>query len=143
MKILIAVDGSPHSLAAVTALVDRISWFRDAPALTLLYAHPPIPYKAAAVANVGREAVEAYYEEESVAALSGAQKLLGARGIAFVSEKCVGDPADEIIRHTSAQNFDLIVMGTHGHTALANLVMGSVATRVLARSRVPVLFMKS
>jgi nucleotide-binding universal stress UspA family protein len=33
-------------------------------------------------------------------------------------------------------------MGTHGHTALANLVMGSVATKVLAISRVPVLFMK-
>ena len=33
-------------------------------------------------------------------------------------------------------------MGTHGHTALAGLVMGSVATKVLARSKVPVLFMK-
>jgi len=33
-------------------------------------------------------------------------------------------------------------MGTHGHTALANLVMGSIATKVLASSKVPVLFMK-
>ena len=36
----------------------------------------------------------------------------------------------------------MIAMGTHGHTALANLVMGSVATRVLARSKVPVLLLK-
>ena len=143
MKILIAVDGSPHALAAVAALAERIGWFRDAPKLTLLHAQPPIPYKAAAVANVGREAVATYYDEENDAALSGARRLLEARGIAFVIEKCVGDPADEIIRHSSEREFDLIAMGTHGHTALANLVMGSVATRVLARSKIPVLFMKS
>jgi nucleotide-binding universal stress UspA family protein len=36
----------------------------------------------------------------------------------------------------------MIAMGTHGHTALANLVMGSVATKVLAVSKIPVLLMK-
>jgi nucleotide-binding universal stress UspA family protein len=36
----------------------------------------------------------------------------------------------------------MIAMGTHGHTALANLVMGSVATGVVARSKVPVLLAK-
>ena len=40
-----------------------------------------------------------------------------------------------------AGGFDLIVMGTHGHTALENLVLGSVATKVLAISKVPVLFL--
>jgi nucleotide-binding universal stress UspA family protein len=34
---------------------------------------------------------------------------------------------------------DLIVMGTHGHSALGNVVMGSVATGVLARCKAPVL----
>ena len=36
----------------------------------------------------------------------------------------------------------MIALGTHGHTALGNLVMGSVATGVVARSRVPVLLLK-
>jgi nucleotide-binding universal stress UspA family protein len=36
----------------------------------------------------------------------------------------------------------MIAMGTHGHTALANLVMGSVATRVVATSQVPVLLIR-
>ncbi len=142
MKILVAIDGSPHSLAAVAALADRAAWFRDAPQLTLLHAHLPIPYKAAA-AWAGHDAVAKYYSEESDAALEGAMKLLGARGMTFSVEKCVGDPADEIVGHAAAGNFDLIAMGTHGHTALAGLVMGSVATKVLARSKVPVLFMKS
>jgi nucleotide-binding universal stress UspA family protein len=141
MKILAAVDGSPPSLAALALLADRIRWFRAAPALTLIHAHPAIPYKAAA-AWAGHEAVAKYYDEESDAALAPARKLLDSRRIAYTVEKCVGDPATEIVKSASAQAFDLIVMGTHGHTALANLVMGSVATRVLAASKVPVLFMK-
>lgn len=142
MKILVAVDGSVKSLDAVAALVDRAAWFRDTPNMTLLHAHPAIPYKAAA-GWAGHDAVARYYAEESDAALEDAVKLLKARGAPFSVEKCVGDPADEIVRHAAAGKFDLIAMGTHGHTALANLVLGSVATKVLARSKVPVLFLKS
>lgn len=141
MKILIAVDGSKPSLDSVAMFAERASWFREAPEITLLHAQRPIPYKAAA-AEAGRAAVERYYAEESDAALEGAVKLLGGRGIAFAIEKCVGEPADEIVRRADAGAFDLIVMGTHGHTALANLLLGSVASKVLARSRVPVLFMR-
>jgi nucleotide-binding universal stress UspA family protein len=141
MKILVAVDGSAHSSAAITALIERTAWFRDPPQLTLIHVHMPVPYKAAA-AWVGHEVVAKYYDEESEAALTDARKLLDASGIAYAVEKCVGDPATEIVRHAVAEAFDLIVMGTHGHTALANLVMGSVATKVLAVSVVPVLFMK-
>ncbi|HWS05017.1 MAG TPA: universal stress protein, partial [Burkholderiaceae bacterium] len=38
--------------------------------------------------------------------------------------------------------FDLVIMGSHGHSALANLVMGSVATQVLAHCHVPVLLVR-
>jgi len=142
MKILVAVDGSQPSLAAVQALADRIGWFRGGVELTLLHSQPAIPYKAAAT-WVGNEAVARYYSEESDAALAGAVRVLEARDVAFSVQRHVGDPADEIVQAASEGRFDLIVMGTHGHTALANLVIGSVATKVLARSRVPVLFMKS
>jgi nucleotide-binding universal stress UspA family protein len=141
MRILIAVDGSAHSLAAVTAFADHATWFRDTPEITLLHAHPPIPYKAAAT-WVGQDTVTRYYAEESEEALAGAAKLLTARGVAFAVEKTVGEPADEIVRRAEAGRFDLVVMGTHGHTALGNLVLGSVATKVLARGKVPVLFMR-
>ena len=141
MKILVAIDGSPQSLATVAALADRLTWFRDSPALSLIHAHLPIPYKAA-TSWVGHAAVAKYYDEESEAALAGAKELLESRGISYMVEKLVGDPADEIVRHAAAKKFDLIAMGTHGHTALANLVMGSVATKVLARSKVPVLFVR-
>ncbi len=141
MKILVAVDGSSHSLAAVASLLDRMAWFHATPHLALVHAHPPVPYKAAA-AWVGHEAVAKYYDEESEAALADARKLLESRAITYTVEKRVGDPADEIVACAIAGKFDLIAMGTQGHTALANLVMGSVAAKTLARSTLPVLFMR-
>ena len=53
----------------------------------------------------------------------------------------VGPPADVILK-AAAKDTDLIVMGSHGHTALGNLVMGSVSTKVLAESPVPVLIVR-
>ena len=141
MKLLLAVDGSAPSLAAVEALAERLHWFRDPTELTLLHVHPAIPYKAAA-AWAGHDAVARYYDEESDAALAAPRAKLDARGIRYAVEKRVGDPATEIVQCATANAMDLIVMGTHGHSALANVVMGSVAARVLALSSLPVLLLK-
>ena len=141
MKILFAVDGSPQALAALETLLGKFGYFRETPRLTLLYVHLPVPYKAAAT-WVGTETIERYYDEEGEAALADARKLLARRGIPFEAEKRVGNPAEEIVERSAGGQFDIIAMGTHGHTALANLVMGSVATRVVATSKVPVLLLK-
>ena len=51
--------------------------------------------------------------------------------------------AGEVIAHTADNgSFDMLVLGSHGHSALGNLVMGSVATQVLALSKVPVLLVR-
>ena len=54
----------------------------------------------------------------------------------------VGQPADAITAFVETNKPDLIVMGTHGHTAMVNLVLGSVTTGVLARCKVPVLLIQ-
>ena len=54
----------------------------------------------------------------------------------------VGDPAGTITHKADAGRYDLIVMGSHGHTALGSLLLGSVAQRVLATCRVPVLIVR-
>ena len=141
MKILIATDGSPHALAAAESLASRVSWFRSPPEIELVTVHPAIPYGRAA-AWAGKETVEKYYAEESDAALKPAADLLKARGIAFRTAKLVGDAANEIVRHAHDSGCDMIAMGTHGQTAMANLVMGSVATKVIAAAKVPVLLLK-
>ena len=50
-----------------------------------------------------------------------------------------GHPAQEIIEQAQKQNCDLIVMGTHGHGFFEDALMGSVAQRVVRRSKIPVL----
>ncbi|MEO8485515.1 MAG: universal stress protein [Betaproteobacteria bacterium] len=141
MKVLIATDGSPFSNSAIEAFVSRFAWFRQAPSIELVHVHPTVPYGRAA-AWAGKETVERYYAEESDAALKPAGDLLAARGVAFHPVKLVGEPGHEIVRHAETAGCDLIVMGTHGQTAMANLVMGSVATKVIAASKVPVLLLK-
>ena len=53
-----------------------------------------------------------------------------------------GTPADALIEFSKAHDIDLIVMGTHGRTGVARLVMGSVAEAVVRRSECPVLTVK-
>jgi nucleotide-binding universal stress UspA family protein len=50
-----------------------------------------------------------------------------------------GRPHEEIVLCAEDQRADLIVMGTHGRTGLAHLLVGSVAERVVRTSKVPVL----
>ena len=141
MKVIVATDGSAHSLAALEAFVSRLAWFKSPPEVELVTVHPAIPYGRAA-AWAGKETVEKYYAEESDAALKPATDLLKTRGVAFRTAKLVGDASEQIVKHAQSAGCDLIVMGTHGQTAMANLVMGSVTTKVIAASTVPVMLLK-
>ncbi|MGD9246982.1 MAG: universal stress protein [Desulfobacteraceae bacterium] len=54
----------------------------------------------------------------------------------------VGDPADRIIETAGTGNYDLVIMGTHGHSKLDDWVLGSVATDVVHRCPVPVMVVR-
>lgn len=53
-----------------------------------------------------------------------------------------GNPADVTIDYVNKHGADLIVMGTHGRTGLASLVVGSVAKKVMAQASCPVVTVK-
>ena len=55
----------------------------------------------------------------------------------------VGSPAEEIVRCANDLKADMIVMGTHGHTGLVRLLLGSVAEAILRHASCPVLTVKS
>jgi nucleotide-binding universal stress UspA family protein len=54
-----------------------------------------------------------------------------------------GHAPEAIANTANAEQYGLLVMGTHGHGSLGNLVLGSVATAVLARAKVAVLLIPS
>jgi len=137
MKILILTDGSSYSLAAAKWAVGHVQQLNERPAIHLLHVQAPLPYPRAGEV-VGRAAVEKYQREMSEEALAPASAVLGEAGVAFQKSWTVGEIAPSIADYVRAGSFDLVVMGTHGHGALLNLALGSVATRCIATLAVPV-----
>lgn len=146
MKILFPVDGSDYSLRAAHFLVAHLAWFKTYPELHLLHVKLPIPPGLAltrAAAVLGDNVVDQYYAEEAGEAMAGARAVLDAHRIPFQVHWCVGDVATEISRHAGELGAELIVMGSHGHGAFRNLVLGSVTTKVLAsETAMPVLIVR-
>jgi universal stress protein A len=81
--------------------------------------------------------------EQFIAAARAALERVVARlnvdGVIVHAEVGVGPPFDEITRFATEKDIDLIVMGTHGHTGLAHVLLGSVAEKVVRRAPCPVL----
>ena len=126
MNILLAVDGSAYTkkmLAYLATHDELLGASHDYSVITVQAALPP-----RARAALGKDAVNQYYADEADKVLNPVVKL-GPAG------ETIGKVAD-------AGKFQLLVMGSHGHGALATLVMGSVTTQVLAHSKVPVLIVR-
>ena len=51
----------------------------------------------------------------------------------------IGDPAEQIVRSANDGSYDMVIMGTHGHSRLDDMMLGSVARDVVHNSTVPVL----
>lgn len=140
MKILLAVDGSPYSKKMLAYLSTHEALFSGANDYTVFTAQPALPPRARAA--VGKEIVDSYYAEESDKVLAPVGKFLLRHGINAKSVWKVGPAGATIAKLASEGHFDLVVMGSHGHGTVVNLVMGSVATQVLAHCKVPVLLVR-
>ena len=135
------VDGSECSLRAVDHLITHVGWFRDVPEVHLLHVHAPIPI-GRVQAHVGKETLHAYYLEEGQEHLLAAQQKLDAAGRFHTTHIHVGQPSEVIAKLAGELACDLIIMGSHGRSGVAGLVMGSVASRVLHLAPCPVLLVK-
>jgi nucleotide-binding universal stress UspA family protein len=141
MKILIPVDGSPCSTAALEFIAARPFGEDDRPQIDLLNVQLPIPPRAGRA--VGADFVRALHEADSSKVLKPAVSLLRAAQFEPAWYYRVGSPALEIVDWAEAHGADLIVIGSHGHTALKAMVFGSVTQKVLASTTVPLLVLRT
>lgn len=139
MKVLLAVDGSDNTRRAI-AYVTSHEWLRAGNDLLVFTVVLAVPHRAAAMA--GPDLTRRYYEDDAQGVLRPVREAFAAAGIAASFGWEVAHPGEAIARKASQQACDLVVMGSHGHSSLANLVLGSVATQVLARCDVPVLLVR-
>lgn len=139
MKVLLAVDGSSYTkkMLAYLAAHEMFSTNNEYTAVT---AQMVLPTQARTA--LGKDLVQKYYQDEGQRVMAPVTKYLLRHG---VTAKCIwktGKPGEFISSTATDGKFDLVVMGSHGHGALMNLVVGSVATEVLAGCKVPVLIVR-
>ncbi len=140
MNILLAVDGSSYTKKMLAYLTTHDELFGASNDYTVFTVQPPLPPRVRAA--VGKEVVNSYYADETEKVMAPVAKFLARHGINARSDWKVGPAGETIAKFADSGKFDLLIMGSHGHGSLGNLVMGSVATQVLAQSKVPVLLVR-
>jgi nucleotide-binding universal stress UspA family protein len=140
MKILLPVDGSPFTKKMLAYLGAHDEMFGLADEFVLIHVQSPVPPRARAA--VGKELVDKLHTDETTAATKAALAYFKQKGWASRLIARPGVPGDEIAKAAESGKFDLVVMGSHGHSALGALFMGSTAQRVLAKCSTPVLLIR-
>lgn len=140
-KILIPVDGSPASGRALEHVIALAAELRDVHVYLINVQEPPPPWLAAE-GGLSAEAWYARHEAFGRQALEGAEQALKAAGLRFSSNVAAGNVAEQITERARALGCTEIVMGTRGMSPLADLVLGSVAARVIHLADVPVTLVK-
>ena len=136
-KILVAVDGSEHSMHAARYAAE-LAMQMDAE-IILIHCHKPFP------AILG----EPYFQhaidkinEEARKLLEPYVTLLKESNVTYADRVLDGSPAENITNAAVVEKVDLIVMGSRGLNDLEGLLLGSVTHRVLKTSPCPVLVIR-
>lgn len=141
MKILIPVDGSANAVCAVEYVVAQAANLKNAPEVTLLNVQWKLDTGNVKL-FINQETINDYYREQGAAALAPARAKLEAAGLAYNYHISVGSPAEGVVQYAQEHQIDQIVMSAHGQTTLSTLLLGSVASKVVHLSKIPVLLVK-
>jgi len=137
MKILLTVDGSEYTKRMLAYVAAHDELFGTAHAYEIFTVVVPIP--AQATRFLDRDTTDAYYRQAAEQVLGPVKAFAEQQGWKAQVAHAVGLPAETIAAHAQSRQPDLIVMGSHGHSALGNVILGSVTNGVLARCKLPLL----
>jgi len=142
-KILLAIDGSEHAERAVAHLIGLI---RDGGLLGgnteihTLHVRPLLPERVSRTMTA--EELDRHYQQDSDAACRTAASMLQNAGVEFIQHTRTGAPAENIVFCAKTLLCDSIIMGTHGAGFVAGVLLGSVASKVVHLTEVPVTLVK-
>ncbi|HJQ83476.1 MAG TPA: universal stress protein [Candidatus Binatia bacterium] len=136
MTLLIALDDSAYAETTL-AWVLAHPWPAQTRARVLSVAPVDVIDFDALGGNAGSDLARRLQQERvraHEAIVEGAAPKLRAAGLDVVTKVRVGDPRDAIVREVEEEPVDLVVVGSHGRTGLARMLLGSVAGYVVAHA---------
>ena len=144
MKILVGVDDSPYAQAAVE-FVKKMHWPEGTRVLVLSVVRPMVGAYLEAYVPGPDYAVK--IEEEQMQHFQDLtarnQRELKAAGLAAEARAVRGDPREVLLVAARADGSDLIVVGSHGRTGIAKLLIGSVASHIVTHAPCSVMVVKT
>lgn len=139
-RLLLPVDGSACSDRALQYVVALV---RQGVKVEVHLMNVQFPIESAYLRRfVTQEMIDTFHQQEADAALKSATALLRAAEVSCHRVVAIGQAAETIARYATEHGCDGIVMGTRGMGSVGNLVLGSVATRVIHLAEVPVTLVK-
>lgn len=140
--ILAAVDFSPAG-AAVVPHAKALARAFNARVVLLTVVQPPIITSDYSVLMENVVEITAIGEKAASVRLAKLRTVLAKDIKVVVTEQATGSPAQAIVDAAKKMKADYIVMGSHGHTALYDLVVGSTTHGVLKRAPCPVVIARA
>lgn len=140
MKILLPVDGSDCTGRMVAHIEAEREMFGPRHDYIMLLALPPLPANVASLLDP--LAIDEFCTREIDQVFGPLRTLAARNGWRVRFETVNGEAGAAIAEFAAREKPDMIVMGSHGRTALSNVAIGSVTTSVLARCKTPVLVIR-
>ena len=141
MKMLVAIDGSKNALRALKYAIKLAGKLSEPSSLVLVNAHDDTALRGASQ-FVGKDTVKGYLDDLSNSELAEAVALAEKSGLSFETRLVRGQVAQAILKAATDRDCDQIILGSKGRSALRDLLIGSVAQRVIAMSTIPVTIIK-
>lgn len=138
-RILVPVDGSGNALRALRHAIGRAK--ESQAEVHVLHVEPPPHYQEARVYAL-REDIARIHQEARQRLLQDAVDELQQAGVAHAAHLAEGEVASAIAQFAESQQVDEIVMGTRGMSAFGQMLLGSVASRVVHFVKMPVTLVK-
>ena len=143
MRILIAVDESPYSERAVE-FAAQMRWPAGSRVLVASVVAPPLPAPTA-LDGPTAEPPNTFDQDRRrhQSLIDRAQDRLRRAGFCVEGRLLTGDPREQILEVIENEQVSLLVVGSHGRTGLARLLLGSVSSHAVAHAPCSVLVVKA
>ena len=138
-RILVAVDGSEHAQRALDVALDLAPQLGSV--ITLAYVVPPAAMLGEpTLINVME--LERQHEQYAQGLLEGLRMKYASRTQPMEAHVLHGSPAEALADAANSLHADMVVVGTRGRNALARVLLGSVAHRLVVICHKPVLVVR-